>query len=114
MAQDKICKYCNNPAAKDGTYVCVPCQALARLIAFNPAAARKILTGYSDPKEELYHLVEHASPLPWQVEEDVLGCKNIVDASGESIMCTDGLSCDTMDRANAALVCYMTRVLEKL
>ncbi len=48
------------------------------------------------------------SPTPWSMQYDGLGCKNIVDANGVEIMCTDGLDNEEEDLANAQFVCNAT------
>ena len=45
------CKVCGELTLAFGTRMCNNCWELGRQIAFNPDAARKILTGYDDDQE---------------------------------------------------------------
>ena len=62
--------------------------------------------------KELQNLLSSASPGPWGIQENNFGCKVIIDGCGDSIMCTDGLHIESMDLANAKLVCLLRNKLE--
>ena len=57
---------------------------------------------------------QETSPKPWTIQEDNLGGKNILDAEGNGIMCTDGIWIEDMDLANAQFVCDASKRIPEL
>jgi len=60
---------------------------------------------------DIRELLSGASPAPWTIKDDNYGCKQVVDANGEEVVYTPGLSNEAQDLSNVELICMIRNLL---